>query len=75
MKETIAERTGCMYKKSIISSSVRDDQYISAVRDLHGIPNGIENHINVTFLKIDFLEAQNSSLPRDINAVYDLIHP
>ena len=43
MKETIAERTGCMYKKSIISSSVRDDQYISAVRDLHGIPNGIEN--------------------------------
>jgi putative NADH-flavin reductase len=74
MKETIAEAKGRVCKGLIKNLLVRDHQSIYTVSDLHGIPNGIENFKNVTFLKIDFFEAQNSSLSKYINAVYDLIH-
>lgn len=74
MKETITETTGRVYKGLIKNLLIRDHQSICAVRDLHRFPNGIENHKNLIFLKVDFFEIQNSSLTKDISAVYDLIH-
>ena len=74
MKERISETTGYLGKGMIISLLVRSDQGICSVRDLHRIPNGIEDHRNVAFLKIDLFAVKKFSQPKDINAVYDLIH-
>ena len=74
MKILLTGTTGYIAKRLALRLLKEGHELICCVRDLNRIPDEIENHPRVSFIKIDFLEASNISLPKDIDVAYYLIH-
>ncbi|TYP97412.1 uncharacterized protein YbjT (DUF2867 family) [Tenacibaculum adriaticum] len=74
MKILITGTTGYIAKRLILRLLENKHKLICCVRDLNRIPDEIEDRENIEFIKIDFLETSNITLPSDIDAAYYLIH-
>ncbi|WP_353778612.1 DUF2867 domain-containing protein [Winogradskyella sp. 3972H.M.0a.05] len=74
MKILITGTTGYIAKRLALKLLEQGHQLVCCVRDLSRIPDEIENHPSVSFIKIDFLSPGSSVLPQDIDASYYLIH-
>ncbi|MEM1002564.1 MAG: hypothetical protein AAGH46_07940 [Bacteroidota bacterium] len=74
MKILITGTTGYIAKRLALRLLEDDHQLICCVRDLERIPDEIENHPNIEYLKIDFLDTGNIAFPTDIDVAYYLIH-
>ena len=74
MKILITGTTGYIAKRLALNLLAQNHQLVCCVRDLNRIPDEIEFKENITFLKIDFLEEETVSFPKDIDVAYYLIH-
>lgn len=74
MKILVTGTTGYIGKRLIVRLLESNHQLVCCVRDLDRIPDEFENNPNVTFIKVDFLNIENTSFPKDIDAAYYLIH-
>ncbi|WP_428742570.1 SDR family oxidoreductase [Tenacibaculum sp.] len=74
MKILVTGTTGYIGKRLIVRLLESNHQLVCCVRDLDRIPDEFENNSNVTFIKIDFLDIENTSFPKDIDVAYYLIH-
>ncbi|WGH74277.1 SDR family oxidoreductase [Tenacibaculum tangerinum] len=74
MKILVTGTTGYIGKRLIVKLLESNHQLVCCVRDLDRIPDEFENNPNVTFIKVDFLNAEDTSFPKDIDAAYYLIH-
>ncbi|MDJ0644605.1 MAG: SDR family oxidoreductase [Flavobacteriaceae bacterium] len=74
MKILITGTTGYIAKR--LALRLLDDKHelVCCVRDMSRIPDEIEEHPDVTFIKVDFLSPSNVELPKEIDAAYYLIH-
>lgn len=74
MKILITGTTGYIAKRLALQLLEDNHELICCVRDMNRIPNEIENHPAITFIKIDFLNTTGVILPKDIDVAYYLIH-
>ncbi|NNC69533.1 MAG: DUF2867 domain-containing protein, partial [Flavobacteriaceae bacterium] len=74
MKILITGTTGYIAKRLALKLLEEKHELICCVRDKSRIPDEIENHPDVTFIKIDFLNPKKIELPKNIDAAYYLIH-
>ncbi|MGQ3677213.1 SDR family oxidoreductase [Tenacibaculum discolor] len=74
MKTLVTGTTGYIGKRLIVRLLENNHQLVCCVRDLDRIPDEFENNPNVTFIKVDFLNTENTVFPKDIDAAYYLIH-
>jgi len=74
MKILITGTTGYVAKRLVLNLLENNHELVCCVRDLDRIPDEIEQHKNVTFLKVDFLDIDKVVLPKDIEVAYYLIH-
>ncbi|WP_440120723.1 SDR family oxidoreductase [Tenacibaculum sp. Ill] len=74
MKILVTGTTGYIGKRLIVRLLENNHQLVCCVRDLDRIPDEFENNPNVTFIKVDFLNTENTVFPKDIDAAYYLIH-
>ncbi len=74
MKILITGTTGYIAKRLTIILLNRGYELICCVRDLDRIPDEIEFHGNISFIKIDFLKPENVKIPKNIDIAYYLIH-
>ncbi|REH56718.1 uncharacterized protein YbjT (DUF2867 family) [Tenacibaculum gallaicum] len=74
MKILVTGTTGYIGKRLIVRLLENNHQLVCCVRDLDRIPDEFENSPNVTFIKVDFLNIENTRFPKDIDAAYYLIH-
>ncbi|WP_405604680.1 SDR family oxidoreductase [Polaribacter sp. Asnod1-A03] len=74
MKILITGTTGYIAKRLVLNLLEKNHDLVCCVRDLDRIPDEIEHHKNITFLKVDFLDVNNITFPKDIDAAYYLIH-
>jgi uncharacterized protein YbjT (DUF2867 family) len=74
MKILITGTTGYIAKRLALRLLEDNHELVCCVRDLSRIPDEIENHPNVSFIKVDFLELGNTVFPEDIEVAYYLIH-
>ncbi len=74
MKILITGTTGYIAKRLALRLLDQGHELVCCVRDMNRIPDEIENHPQITFLKVDFLTPNSIQLPTDIDAAYYLIH-
>ncbi|NRB61191.1 MAG: SDR family oxidoreductase [Winogradskyella sp.] len=74
MRILITGTTGYIAKRLALQLLKADHELICCVRDMNRIPDEIEEHPRCSFIKIDFLEPQENSIPKDIDVAYYLIH-
>jgi uncharacterized protein YbjT (DUF2867 family) len=74
MKILITGTTGYIAKRLVLQLLKNGHQLTCCVRDLSRIPDEIESEDNIEFLKIDFLQPNQTVFPKDIDAAYYLIH-
>lgn len=74
MKILITGTTGYIAKRLALQLLKEGYNLVCCVRDLNRIPDEIENHPNVSFIKVDFLKPEITVFPKDIDASYYLIH-
>ncbi len=74
MKILITGTTGYVAKRLALKLLEDGHQLVCCVRDMNRIPDEIENHEGVEFIKIDFLSLDKTSFPEDIEVAYYLIH-
>jgi uncharacterized protein YbjT (DUF2867 family) len=74
MRILITGTTGYIAKRLALRLLEEDHELICCVRDLNRIPDEIEDHPNITYLKVDFLKTEGISFPKDIDVAYYLIH-
>ncbi len=74
MKILITGTTGYIAKRLALHLLEDQHELICCVRDMNRIPDEIENHPDITFVKVDFLNTENFTLPKDIDVAYYLIH-
>ena len=74
MKILITGTTGYIAKRLSLKLLESDNDLVCCVRDLRRIPDEIETQERISFIKIDFLNTKNVSLPKDIDVAYYLIH-
>ena len=74
MKILITGTTGYIAKRLVLQLLKNGHQLVCCVRDLNRIPDEIEYEENIEFLKIDFLQPDQTVFPTDIDAAYYLIH-
>ncbi|MGG6230148.1 SDR family oxidoreductase [Tenacibaculum sp. SDUM215027] len=74
MKILVTGTTGYIGKRLIVRLLENSHQLVCCVRDLDRIPDEFENNPNVTFIKVDFLNTENTVFPKDIDAACYLIH-
>ncbi len=74
MKILITGTTGYIAKRLALRLLEEKHELICCVRDMNRIPDEIENHPRITFLKVDFLAPETVQFPKEIDAAYYLIH-
>lgn len=74
MKILITGTTGYIAKRLALKLLESNHKLVCCVRDLSRIPDEIEFKENIEFIKIDFLDDETISFPKDIDAAYYLIH-
>ncbi|GAB5400546.1 MAG: SDR family oxidoreductase [Aureisphaera sp.] len=74
MRILITGTTGYIAKRLALKLLDAGHEIVCCVRDLNRIPDEIENHPSVTFLKVDFLSPGDVRFPKEIDAAYYLIH-
>ena len=74
MRILITGTTGYIAKRLALRLLEDNHQLICCVRDLERIPDEIENHPSIEYLKVDFLDIADVSFPTDIDVAYYLIH-
>ncbi|POR21043.1 epimerase [Flavobacterium columnare] len=74
MKILITGTTGYIAQRLIPLLLERNHQLICCVRDISRTPATFENHPNISFIKVDFLNIESVVLPEDIDVSYYLIH-
>ncbi|WP_115463121.1 SDR family oxidoreductase [Winogradskyella aurantiaca] len=74
MRILITGTTGYIAKRLALRLLEDDHELVCCVRDLERIPDEIENHPNIEYIKVDFLDITGVELPKNIEAAYYLIH-
>ncbi len=74
MKILLTGTTGYIAKRLALRLLEDNHELVCCVRDMIRIPDEIENHPNITFVKVDFLNIEHTILPQDIDVAYYLIH-
>ncbi|MBX2828391.1 MAG: SDR family oxidoreductase [Flavobacteriaceae bacterium] len=74
MKILITGTTGYIAKRLALQLLEGGHELVCCVRDMNRIPDEIENHPSVDFLKVDFLAIEDVQFPVNIDAAYYLIH-
>ncbi|AEW86305.1 NAD-dependent epimerase/dehydratase [Flavobacterium columnare ATCC 49512] len=74
MKILITGTTGYIAQRLIPLLLEANHKLVCCVRDFNRTPYIYENHPNITFIKIDFLNIETIQLPQDIDVTYYLIH-
>lgn len=74
MRILITGTTGYIAKRLALKLLEEQHELICCVRDMERIPDEIEDHPAVSFLKVDFLNTDTIKFPKDIDAAYYLIH-
>lgn len=74
MKILITGTTGYIAKRLALRLLEEQHELVCCVRDMNRIPDEIENHPRITFVKVDFLAPKAVEFPKDIEAAYYLIH-
>lgn len=74
MRILITGTTGYIAKRLALRLLEAKHELICCVRDLERIPDEIEDHPNITYLKVDFLDTTGVAFPKKIDAAYYLIH-
>ncbi|MEM9679742.1 MAG: SDR family oxidoreductase [Bacteroidota bacterium] len=74
MKILITGTTGYIAKRLALRLLEDGHELVCCVRDMNRIPDEIENHPDITFIKVDFLKPEHASFPEDIDVAYYLIH-
>ena len=70
----ITGTTGYIAKRLALRLLEEGHELTCCVRDLERIPDEIENHPDVKFIKVDFLNTEGVSFPSNLDAAYYLIH-
>lgn len=74
MKILITGTTGYIARRLALKLLAQGHELLCCVRDLNRKPDQIAKHEEVSFIKVDFLDIQDVTLPKDIDAAYYLIH-
>ncbi|RNC86481.1 MAG: SDR family oxidoreductase [Winogradskyella sp.] len=74
MKILLTGTTGYIAKRLALQLLKDNHELVCCVRDMERIPDEIEEHPRCTFIKVDFLQPDLASIPKDIDAAYYLIH-
>jgi uncharacterized protein YbjT (DUF2867 family) len=74
MRILITGTTGYIAKRLALRLLEDDHRLICCVRDLERIPDEIEDHPNIEYIKVDFLDTSGVEFPKDIDVAYYLIH-
>jgi len=74
MKILITGTTGYIAKRLALQLLEDNHELVCCVRDMNRIPDEIENHPSITFIKVDFLHIDTIKLPKNIDVAYYLIH-
>lgn len=74
MRILITGTTGYIAKRLALQLLENHHELVCCVRDMNRIPDEIETHPNCTFIKIDFLNPEPNTIPKDITVAYYLIH-
>lgn len=74
MRILITGTTGYIAKRLALRLLEDGHELICCVRDMNRIPDEIENHPKITFIKVDFLAPIDLQFPKNIDAAYYLIH-
>jgi len=74
MRILITGTTGYIAKRLALRLLEDHHELICCVRDLERIPDEIEDHPNINYLKVDFLKTDKVTFPKDIDVAYYLIH-
>ncbi|WP_375605021.1 SDR family oxidoreductase [Flavobacterium davisii] len=74
MKILITGTTGYIAQRLVPLLLESNHELVCCVRDINRTPNTFDNHPNISFIKVDFLNTEHVQLPIDIDVCYYLIH-
>ncbi len=74
MNILITGTTGYIAKRLIPELLHKGHRLVCTVRDLERVPAAFKDHPNIDFIKVDFLNTDNVTLPTHIDVAYYLIH-